>query len=364
VPWLPALAEMLALRVPVLLTSYHRGESDGEQELLLGVLGATQLTAPIDCATRHSLPVDAISERSFASSKAEWRTADATTQHQRQAEAAEFVRLGLEPPPRLAESVDGCDMAELARAHYDWHNNPPTLRMKETCNSRIWWVRGSESCSRDELTKHGLPRVHAILRQRARLFGLCRLHEWLSCIVELAKIGHAATWGKFDEASVEAELMAEATEEAQNATAAARMGAHLVLKLCVFVAKRAASVPREEHDLERCYTGVGSFERFQSACSRALHNVEAALGDAPEAPSDANVSELVQALAAAPDAADAGIAGLLPIHPARCARCTKPATMCCTKCKGISYCSESCLAVDWKDGHELVCSASEWADAD
>ena len=299
-PWLPSLERLLGLRVPLLLTSYHKGESDGEEQLLLQAMGAKALTRAADCPLRHPVPVDALEARdpeardpeardrelearapAFASAEAaaktEAHTAASVTRFARAAAEAEATRLRISTPQPLLplEATAEADEAMIARAGplYEWHNNPEALQKRAaTCNSRFWWVCGGDGAGGASARGTQMARNHTIL------FGHAKLDQWMGGIAHVAKAGSAAPRAIFEEACIYAELFAEATTEPRLAARAAANNFHLILKLCAFVADRAAAVPRDERRHgQRSYDGAAStYARFGEACRRALERVEAA----------------------------------------------------------------------------------------
>ena len=286
-PWLPTLLPLLAQGTPFLVTSYHAGESDGEEQLLRA-LGATTITRAADCPVRAAVPTDALEDASFASATAQARAARRVAKHAAKARQAEAERGQLRRPASDGGGCDGggcdgggcdcggcdgggCDGGGPERAGedtgerragqlYDWHNNPEPLRMRETCNSRFQWVCGGTAATTDDR----LLRAHELLRSTAVAVAPVRLQPWLGSVVQLVKTGlnHsgraldealAATapqpigsrpppsdapesaedrrerlllskvLSKFDETAIDAELLAEATSDARVAVRTAAL---------------------------------------------------------------------------------------------------------------------------------------------
>ena len=330
VPWLPTLAALLASRVPILLTSYHEGESDGEEQLI-GALGATALSRPIDCPVRHALPLDAIMDRAFSSKEGEARTVLAVAKHVRLAAKAEAARARLtRPPPRReapgaeagaaagacagaeaeaeaeAEAAEA-EAEEAARADivYAWHNTSccaeAELQLRETCNSRFWWVCGADASRNADAAAAAGERAAALLRSHARFFGRgrARLRDWIGGVAKAAQEGRA------DEGAIYAELLAEATAEPRTARKLVSLDNH---SLAATVLRYAADVARRTPQAAQRYSDVPAGERFLRACQQTLDHLQMAM----EATSVAATSGAAASAAASAASGAAAVATHLP----------------------------------------------------
>ena len=52
-----------------------------------------------------------------------------------------------------------------------------------------------------------------------------------------------------------------------------------------------------------------------------------------------------------------GLAGSPNRQKHRCNRCQRPATLRCSRCKQVRYCTNACQVADWKAGHKAECTA-------
>lgn len=213
-----------------------------------------------------------------------------------------------------------------ARWRFDWHNNPAHAR-HNTCNSVYWWVCGAAAGERALARERapsvglimglppllgapppevaegprlelecGLTRASALLRRAAVVFARVELELWHVGLAEMCRMGISQGARYFDRASVDAELLAEATTDAAVAARAAGMELHLMLHFAAFIARRAAELAdgaeaggavaryavagggvlaSSTGAVHASYTGVRAFERFGAACMRALANMEA-----------------------------------------------------------------------------------------
>ena len=113
-------------------------------------------------------------------------------------------------------------------------------------------------------------------------FAKVELGTWFQGLAGVARGGPATSAQAFDEAAVDAEMLAEATTDVEVAAKAVAMDLHLVCKFAWFVAQRAAAArgthtPGDPRELVGTYTGAqNAFERFGAACLTALHNMERA----------------------------------------------------------------------------------------
>ena len=268
--WLPSLSRLLQQRVPLLLTAYHAGEANGEEQLMR-LLGAQPLTPSVDCPLRHALQLpDALEDGAFDGRQGEAERAAGAAGHVRKCADADAERARLFTPVRWADE---------RREYHDFHNNPAHIRLLETCNSCYrWWVGGGDAAE-------GLARAHAFLRETAVLFASTELDNWIFGISELAKGGPVTSSDTFDRGSVDVELLAEAVTSPRVAERAAASDAHLICRFAAFVAQQAAALRDQRasdadalasaigDEPERSWTGVRPYERCASACLAAIDNM-------------------------------------------------------------------------------------------
>ena len=259
--WLPTLARLLQQCVPLLLTAYHAGESNGEEQLMR-LLGAQPLTPSVDCPLRHALLVNMLEDEAFDAGQLEAKRAAGAAEQVRKCAGADAERA------RLFTSVR---WADERREYHDFHNNPSHIRLLETCNSCYrWWIGGGHPAEGGE---EGVARARAFLRESAVLFASTELDNWVAAISELAKGGPLTSSDAFDRCCVDAEMLAEAVTSRRVAERAAASDAHLICRFAAFVAQQAAAMHDQRasdadalacalgDEPDRSWTGVRPFER-------------------------------------------------------------------------------------------------------
>ena len=292
-PWLPSCAFLLALDVPLLLTCFHDGESNGEQEVLVQQFGARVLLAPRDNPLAHAIPVDCLARRDEAG--------EAECARELVEFAAVAARAYADKRARDAKTLGAANAAgsatgsgaSLASAHYAQLNDVAGL---ETANSRMCWLRGSRLSGR--ALEVDAPRAtRRLLRELCAAFSVSRLPQWLA---GLATRSNSRAEERLEGRAMDAVMLAESCKRGAIATRALELGAMQTLAQALDDAVAAGYTRRgdgagggaedddeaEEMAAEAAeisgagcdtssYTGVLGATRLGTACEKAIARLHA-----------------------------------------------------------------------------------------
>ena len=264
--WLPTLAQLLALDVPLCLTCYHEGEAAGEEAVLRAFeavpLGPSEVN-PLAYVLPSRLGDDAAAEVAAAAARAD--RSRAARQARRAARQAAALRSDDERGAALAQA--SAEEFEAARLHGD---------ATDAANSHLRWWCGS-ALSAAALRDEAVPRGRKLLRECAQVFLPTNLDAWLAALRGGDGVG-------LETRAAMASLLAEGTREATCAHFAIRGGAREALTVAARDAAAAA-----EGAAPASYVGEASVaSRLAAAAANALANLDAA-------------EAAVRALAAPPD---------------------------------------------------------------
>ena len=215
-PWLPTAARLLAFDVPLLLTCFHDGESDGEQSLLVsGPFMARVVCPPADNPCAHVIPTDALAWRPTAAEEAELAREVA-----RCAEVADVAREQKRRRDEEAEAVAAKDGAAAAAAAagrggmggaseagrlYSKLNDVGAI---ETANGRCCWLRGS-ALSTERLVGDAVRAARRWLRDLCAAFAVARMPQWLGGLMR-SRSRDGARPAPLESTAVDAMQLAEA----------------------------------------------------------------------------------------------------------------------------------------------------------
>jgi len=271
--WLPTLAQLLALDVPLCLTCYHEGEAAGEEAVLRAFeavpLGPSEVN-PLAYVLPSRLGDDAAAEVAAAAARAD--RSRAARQARRAARQAAALRSDDERGAALAQA--SAEEFEAARLHGD---------ATDAANSHLRWWCGS-ALSAAALRDEAVPRGRKLLRECAQVFLPTNLDAWLAALRGGDGVG-------LETRAAMASLLAEGTSEASCAHFAIRGGAREALT----IAARAAAAAAAGAAPASTYVGEASVaSRLAAAAANALANLEAAEAAvlALAAPADEAVEEL------------------------------------------------------------------------
>ena len=277
--WLPTIALLLNLRVPLLCTSFNEHEARGEEALLGGPFGTTYLLPSQQNPFAHSTPLAAVASACADDAAAESTALQAVVAAEAAAAAA-------------AATVDAAPTGTAARAS-------PSDATRS--NSWIKWVVGS---SNDAAALAGPAQAKArdLIRTCAKMFALKNMDAWLEelnageallpATNRCVSVGpQEALVSRAETVAANVMLLAEATADTGLALMAYKKGAVEALNRFIGVrgeapfasttaAGESASKPVSNGPPRQSYTGVSALERVHTGAATALRNIHSAVAEA------------------------------------------------------------------------------------